>query len=1058
MAPPAVQGPALVTEPEAPVFREARLEGNAQAQSTLPNIASKAARSSFVHDDILAHDWLEDVQKTLYRQPELEQRLRTLMQEERGATQRRTFALVSGPSGTGRRFCVQQTLATLAQESNGFVIIGKFDAIFQPVPYGAFLMCVAQYIYLVKQQGPAAVAQFRALVETHVGQQNVAVLRSWLPSLDLIMGPWSAEEAATHGGGTDRFARALKLLRKAMSLMGRPTYTLLENIQFADQASLDLLVDILRFPPKCGGFVVATCDSGVAPDSLVAVKLREIENNVRLQIVNIQTRAVSEENLFEALADTDLNQDERQKLARITLQRSGGDVFLSSLFLRWVHNKRILSRDWISGSVVVDEDEIEVSLGHKTCQELLRDELAALPGQARETLKVASCLGHIIDLRFLSCVLDQVTEEVESTLRSMEKRGLVNRCDLLDAYCFSHDCVQQAAFELIPKNEKPLFRVEIGRRIWRKLPVDELDTLFTIIEQLQEGKELIRREKERVAVAQLCLYAGERAAASSSFARSLSVLEFGVYLLLDEDCWKKEYDLILSLCSSTIEMQFYNSRFDDMDKLIDYTLSHARTLNDKMRAYTCKVSSLSLRGQPAKCVDVGIEVLSLLGYHANKMTCRFHILKEYRQIRKLLREKSDEALLRLPKMTNRQSVEAMRILSLMMFPAMSTKSAIAPLTMLLLMKLTLTEGHSVFSPIAFVSYGMLCTSPVHNDLDEAFRFGQLALKLHQQESRIEYMPRVFVTYFGFIHGWKMPVRESLVPLLQAHKVGIETGDLEFASISIVLYCMNSIETGQPLNEISAKADALLEDLASRQHEGLTMMASPFIQYLRRLTGAEGQVCMNGLIRKAREAKFAKGECIGGLWKMRIAYIFNDFEEAGRLMEETDWSSLLTAPQYALIAIGYVVAMISCSNIRIGRNVKYHKYKVKKIMKKFSQWARSCPHECSGKYALIEAEWASIHGKREVAREKYTNAILLAKGTENDYEVATAHERAMHHYRSISANCVAQDHGEQAYEYYLKWGATAKAAHLRKFLDSVPSARQIVTISEAVANGQCFTCT
>jgi hypothetical protein len=595
---------------------------------------------------------------------------------------------------------------------------------------------------------------------------------------------------------------------------------------------------------------------------------------------------------------------------------------------------------------------------------------------------------------------------------------------------------------------------EIGRRLWRKRETDDLGTMFTILEQLKQGRDLIRREKERVAIAQMCLYAGERAATSSSFENALSVLEFGVFLLLDEDCWRKEYELVLSLCNSTIEMQSYAGRFEEMDDLIEYTIAHARSLNDKMRAYTCKISSLSLRGKSAECIEVGTSILSLLGINMNKMTCRFHIIYELRRIKTLLQGKSDESLLRLPRMTDRNSLEAMRILSLLMFPAMSTKSAIAPLTMLLLMKLTLTKGPSVFSPIAFVSYGVVCTSPVRNEINEAYRFGQLAMKLQEQESRIEYMPRVVTTYFGFIHGWKKPVKESLTPLLKANQVGMEYGDVEFASVSVFLFCMNSIETGQPLDEISLKADALLEDLSSRRYEGLAMMAAPFIQYIRRLVGADGLCCMHGLVKQAREAKMAKAECIAGLWRMRILYMYGNFEEAGKLMEETDWSTLLTVPQYALIAVAYITVMISCSNVRIGRNVKYHKRKVKKVMQKFQQWARSCPHECSSKCALIEAEWASIHGKNDVAREKYTNAILMAKGMGNNNELATAHERAMHHYRSIKDNYAAKFHGEQSHAAYLEWGAKAKAAHLRVTLDSIPSTTMIITLPEALAGAQC----
>jgi predicted ATPase len=453
----------VTTEPDTPVFREARLESPQQrpqhkeelSVSHRFSVKEEDLRASFVPESLEARDWLDGVQTTLYCRPEVERRIRQLVDEERNDfTKRKTFALVSGTSGSGRRFFTHQILQTIARENDGFFVCGKFDAIFQPIPYGAFLVCMSQYIHLLCERGQEEVLKFRALIQEHVGR-NVAMLRSWLPSLERIMGP-PDDDSSTEDGGKDRFARSLKMLRKAMSHMGYPTFTLLENIHFADQASLDLMVDLLRYPPKCGGFFVATCDSDVEPDSLVAMKLREIET-LGLEIVEIVTQQSSEQRLVEALEGTDLVQKEPEKLAYITYQRSGGNLFLASLFLRWLHNKRILSRDYRTGTLVVDEDDIEVSFGHKMCKELLSDELLALPTQTREMLKVAACLGHEINAEFLGYVLDRDTRQIIMALQDAEEKGMVMQCAQRDAYCFSHDVVQKAAFALIAEADRPLF-------------------------------------------------------------------------------------------------------------------------------------------------------------------------------------------------------------------------------------------------------------------------------------------------------------------------------------------------------------------------------------------------------------------------------------------------------------------------------------------------------------------------------------------------------------------------------------------------------------------------
>ena len=68
--------------------------------------------------------------------------------------------------------------------------------------------------------------------------------------------------------------------------------------------------------------------------------------------------------------------------------------------------------------------------------------------------------------------------------------------------------------------------------------------------------------------------------------------------------------------------------------------------------------------------------------------------------------------------------------------------------------------------------------------------------------------------------------------------------------------------------------------------------------------------------------------------------------------------------------------------------------------------------------------------------KYTNAILIAKGMDNNQEVASAFERAMYHYIDIGDLQTAKIHGKQAHQAYLSWGAIAKADHLKNRLDRV----------------------
>jgi len=371
-------------------------------------------------------------------------------------------------------------------------------------------------------------------------------------------------------------------------------------------------------------------------------------------------------------------------------------------------------------------------------------------------------------------------------------------------------------------------------------------------------------------------------------------------------------------------------------------------------------------------------------------------------------------------------------MSLIMLPALYIECPSAPSILVRLMKLSLKEGHSIFSPLSFVAYGIFCANML-NDIDQAFRFGQLALKLQDIGNRLEYLPRVHTLYYGFIHGWKKPAKEALHPLLRAHAIGVTTGDLEFANLASFLYCNMCIETGHNLVDVYRSMQSSREAMMSKRQESIYMISAPFTSFVGRLVGAREEFNSEHYIARAELLGIERAPLIARIWKMRMYHLFDEVEKAGRVLEEIDLKELWKAPQFAVIGICHLCAMVAGANLRISRNVAFHRKLLREMKTRFYGWARSCPHECSSKLALIEAEWASIHGRNQIARQKYTDATLLAKGMDNSQELAVAHDRALCHYIQVDHEA-ARYHGQQALDAYIAWGASVKAEHLKKRLE------------------------
>jgi predicted ATPase len=102
----------------------------------------------------------------------------------------------------------------------------------------------------------------------------------------------------------------------------------------------------------------------------------------------------------------------------------------------------------------------------------------------------------------------------------------------LPIYKFLHDRVQQAAYFLIPEEQKQSTHLKIGRLLLSNTPEEEWEEKnFDIVNQLICGVELISDRTERDRLAQLNLIAGRKAKDSTAYAAAVRYLTVGIGLL-----------------------------------------------------------------------------------------------------------------------------------------------------------------------------------------------------------------------------------------------------------------------------------------------------------------------------------------------------------------------------------------------------------------------------------------------------------------------------------------------------------------------------------------------
>jgi predicted ATPase len=1014
-------------------------ERDSAALEETPSVEDEVSRKS---QRVATPCWQTHLQQKLYDRSEEQVLLQRSFQVMQKKTHNAMLLLITGPSGTGKTR-LAKTLKEPVTEKGGYFLTGKFNQSCRPEPYTAFVSALTEFTHMVMERGDKATASVSKAIHEAVGS-DICVLTSMIPGLERILGRTTADEStsSTKAKASDAISRFVYVFRKFMRAVcspDQPMVLLLDDLQWADPCSLDLLMSVVTDTGNEGIVLVATCRDNVSPSDYLSRKLREMEDKDNVGITNISLSDLSETVIATVVSNAlALSQEESAALGGIVCRQTQGNVFYMIEFLRWLQSSDLLYYDHISGSWKWDEDEIHLTINVCQVGDFLVDQLEQLPGDVKEVLKVVACLGTYLNEELIAFVLKK---SIGNELVQAAKKGVLTLNEARGSYAFAHDGWEEAAYRLISKDELELFHLEIGRRLWRCLDSDELDLhLFIVLSQMMIGRKLITREKERMSVASLCLHAAKKAAKSSTFRIASIYLNFGVELVGTRG-WRDDYHLTLAVYNAAAEMEMCTANFERMEQYLKTVFENARP-TDQIQSYATKIYALGVSDRALEAIDTGINVLKELGETFPNRLCSAHVMSEVRTVRKLLKGKSDAQLLRLPTLANEQKLAAMQILQLIYLNALLVRPKFAPFVILKLLKLTLQYGLSVFASAAFSGYGMLCVGTL-GEVDEGFRFGELGMTLLERFKANEFLPRVYAAFYGCIYAWKKPLKDVLEPLRRAHHIGLQTGDIEFACLCANLYCFSAVDAGVPLQSIEHEWHGFHEVMHSNRQKGLLIMALPSVQVIHHYMGlsedplsAKGDLMdFDEALQSAIDNKRVISMTVIRLYRMQVAYVFNDYETAAEHIVgiEDLWQIPPTFERASSLFFGGLVALqMARENKQKRKSIK----SAKAIIKLFKKWATHTPHNCLDKLFLLEAELECVFGRNAKAYEKYTCAIALAADSKFLMMHALANERAARHLMAIGSVAQAEPFFRKACLSYDEWGGKAKLERLQAEVESI----------------------
>ncbi|AKU95028.1 Signal transduction histidine kinase CheA [Labilithrix luteola] len=955
--------------------------------------------------------------------------------------------LIAGYSGIGKSSVVNELRKTLVPPRALFAG-GKLEAHRRDVPYAAVGDALRELARFVLEQPEDELAHWRRAIQDALGIHG-RLLTALVPEIEAIAGAQPAVADLPSRDTRHLFRSVLRRLIEAFARPGQPLVLFLDDLQWVDAASLELVEDLIAFPGPHPLLLVGTYRDNEVGATHPLLRVRDA------------LRAVSggvEEVSLEPLLVTDVGQwlaaalhaepDALLPLTRLVHEKTGGNPFFVIQFLSLLVDEGLIHFDGERAAWSWDLEAIRAQAHTDNVVEIMVGKLDRLAVDAQEALKYIAALGRCASAVELSTALGLPEDVVHDLLWEAVRGGLVLRLDN-KAYDLVHDRVREAVYARIPEGERAPLHLRIGRRLLAGASIADArdEVIFEIVQQLGRGMALMTSPCEREELADLNRIAGLRARKAQAFAAALSYFTAGD-ALLPGDAWQRRPALAFELTFHRAECEFLTGDATTAEPRLAALASRSLGVRD-LAAVTCLRMALYMTVCVERAIDVCLEYLASTGIVWTRQPAEEEIRAEYERLWRLLgRRPTEEAvglpqiknLSRKPQLTDEARAATMDVLAELLSPALVLDKDLLYLTIGRMVNLTVQHGNGESSAIGY-AYLATILGPRFGDYSSSLRFGELSVDLIESQGPERFAPRVYLAFATLTIPWTRPLREARRLFVRASEAASRMGDPTFAAYGRHNFISHLLACGDPLTEIQREAEDGLA-FARRARFGLCVdTISGQLQLIRRLRGlSPGFELLDGeLFDESRfETHLASSpgmeHAASWYWirKLEACFFTEDYDAAIHAKEHAE-RLVSTAPAFLELAEYHFYAALAeaarttpdgaGASAGITAVIAHHSH--------LAAWAEVCPANFTDRAALVAAEIARLERRDVEAMRLYEDAIRLAREQGFTHHEALASELAGRFSERIGLETAAQAYFSAARSGYERWGAREKVRRLEQ---------------------------